>query len=129
VTTLDQQAPIVFVREEVHDMLAAEPAPLTAAQIRGLLAGAQQAINQRHDSTAAAQPIYMVPDNPWLPWANRTGGLTMGAWLGAAITLLLDSPLLLWALASAIAVTCLFAWVIAGHELYERYPKKFKPVQ
>lgn len=72
------------------------------------------------------KPVYMVPDNPWLTWANRSGGLAIGAWAAATITLLLTPRLLGWMLASAVAVTLLFAWVVAGHELYEKNPRKFR---
>jgi hypothetical protein len=72
------------------------------------------------------EPVYLVPDNPWLPWANRSAGFAMGAWTAAITTLLLDGPLLRWSVATSIAATLLFAWVVAGHELFEKHPTRFK---
>jgi hypothetical protein len=124
-TTTDH-TPIVFVRDEVHAMLTAEPTDFTQAQIRDMLHKAGQDMAER---AAADQPQYVTPDNPWKPWVLRTGGLGLGACLGTVVTILADSPMILWAIASLVAVALLFAWVCAGHELYERHPKKFKPVQ
>lgn len=78
---------------------------------------------------APGQPVYWVADNPWLPWVNRAAGVAMGAWLASAVTLLLDSDMLRWSLPTSIACTLLFAWLLAGHELFEKRPTKFKQVQ
>jgi disulfide bond formation protein DsbB len=72
------------------------------------------------------EPVYMVPDNPWMPWTDRAAGGAIGAWLASAATVLLNMHMLPWAVATSVAVTLLFAWVMAGHELYERNPRKFK---
>jgi hypothetical protein len=75
---------------------------------------------------APGEPAYLIPDNPWLPWVNRSGGFALGA-IGATITSALrESPYLWWAFATTIATTLLFAWFLAAHELYEKRPTKFK---
>lgn len=75
---------------------------------------------------AASVPTYLIPDNPWLPWVNRAGGATMGVWTAATVSLLLGNLLLWWLAASAITVSLLFAWLVAGHELFEKHPTRFK---
>lgn len=72
------------------------------------------------------EPVYLVADNPWLPWANRAAGAAMGTWTAAIATLAVDNPLWKLLFASAVAMTLLFAWVLAGHELFEKRPTRFK---
>jgi hypothetical protein len=122
-TTTDHP-PIVFVRDEVRAMLTAEPADFTQAEIRAPLLMAEQ---DMAEGMIASQPIYMVPVNPFATWTVRAAGAAMGTWIAAGLTFLLHSPLFWWAVASAVTVTLLFAWVLAGQELYERNPKKFQP--
>lgn len=76
---------------------------------------------------APGTPIYLIPVNAWLPWAQRTAGVAMGSWIAATTTLFLTGPLW-WAVATAISTTLLFAFVIAGHELREKHPNQFKRV-
>lgn len=73
-----------------------------------------------------AEPVYLVPDNPWTTWTYRAAGIASGSWLADAATYLIHPHLLGWALATAIAATLLFAWVLGGQEAYDRNPKKFK---
>lgn len=75
---------------------------------------------------APGEPTYLIPDNQWLPWANRSAGFAIGAWAVSITSLLLGSPLLLWSVATSITATLLFAFVVAGHELREKHPTRFK---
>lgn len=122
-TTTDHPQ-ITVVREEMADLVPAEPTYHTEEEIRTVFAEALQVMADR---AAEGQPEYLVADNPFTAWTLPATGVFAGAWVATSVTFMLHSPLSMWAFASAIAVTCVFAWVIAGWELYEINPKKFKP--
>lgn len=75
---------------------------------------------------APGQPVYLHPVNPWLPWVNRVGGATIGVVLAATVSILLGSPLVWQAIATAITAALVFAWFVAGYEMHEKQPKTFK---
>jgi hypothetical protein len=75
---------------------------------------------------APGQPVRLYPVNPWLPWVNRVGGATIGVVLAATVSILLGSPLVWQAAATAITAALVFAWFVAGYELHEKRPKTFK---
>lgn len=98
------------------------------------LTGAELAAVSAVDNTvlevgnlAPGEPVFLTPDNPWLPYVNRAGGFGLGSIAATVTTILVGSPYIWWALATTVCTALLFAWVVAGHELFEkRRPTRFK---
>jgi hypothetical protein len=78
----------------------------------------------RLGEVAPGLPVRMYPQpSPWAPWCLRVGSVAIGAALATAATILRGSPTAWWAAATTIATALLFAWTVAGHELYARRPR------
>nr|WP_221374432.1 hypothetical protein [Actinoplanes polyasparticus] len=70
--------------------------------------------------------VYMIPVNAWIPWADRATGAAAGTWLAAGVTVLETPAHGMWATATGIAMTLLFAFALAGRELRQKHPTRFE---